>query len=288
MTENTNNSSVYDIATGDYFYKIYLPDAETDYIQKKIAQEKKPYELEMLQDMQHRLNKGDLVLDVGSNIGNHALYLAATTESKIVAFEPNVHLCNSITESINLNDFSDRLEIRCVALGAAKGNAHFASQIPNNLGAQSIELGSGNINVISIDSIDFYRSVKLIKIDVEGMEVSVLQGAIETIKRDRPLLYIECLNEEQFRQVSKIMLDIGYGYWDTFNASPTHLFLAIADINADKIFARLQFKVEEAIYRLTHTVRDLKKKLDEANKKYRAVSEQLTDVMKKNWGRGCR
>ena len=58
-------------------YRIVLPNRETDYIQKGIVESQHPYELEMLEDMASRLQPGDRVLDVGANIGNHTMYLAA-------------------------------------------------------------------------------------------------------------------------------------------------------------------------------------------------------------------
>src|SRR5690554_2715511 len=88
-------------------YTIQLPHADSDYIQGKIKKEKAPYELSMLRDMASRVEPGSLVVDVGANIGNHALYLAAVKGCKVYAFEPNVELCDGLRKSIRDNEFQD-------------------------------------------------------------------------------------------------------------------------------------------------------------------------------------
>ena len=47
-----------------------------------------PYELSMLQDLRVRLHPKVIVIDVGANIGNHALYLAATVGARVIASSP--------------------------------------------------------------------------------------------------------------------------------------------------------------------------------------------------------
>ena len=80
-------------------YRIVLPNRETDYIQKGIVESQHPYELEMLEDMASRLQPGDRVLDVGANIGNHTMYLAAVAGAQVTAFEPNAPLATAIRQS---------------------------------------------------------------------------------------------------------------------------------------------------------------------------------------------
>ena len=53
-------------------YEIVLPDADKDHIQRMIFETGKPYELDMLRNMRSRIAEGDLVLDIGANVGNHA------------------------------------------------------------------------------------------------------------------------------------------------------------------------------------------------------------------------
>ena len=101
LQENPSNDEpqqgkVVALSIGTKHYSIYLPNADTDYIQKKICTQLQPYELEMLQDVQSNVSPGDLVLDVGANIGNHTLYLAAIAGCQVTSFEPNASLIEAL------------------------------------------------------------------------------------------------------------------------------------------------------------------------------------------------
>jgi len=137
------------IAIDGLDYQIALPHRNTDYIQRKIANEGVPYELPMLRAMVARLFPGDLVLDVGANVGNHSLYLAAAGFT-VHAFEPNASLTEALQQSVNVNRFDSTLRVHTVGVGAKCGKAHFHHLDSTNLGAQSLavdEDGSGTIDI---------------------------------------------------------------------------------------------------------------------------------------------
>ena len=257
-------------------YTILLPNADTDYIQKKLRSERVPYELDMLKDMQRRLSKGDSVLDIGANIGNHTLFLAVVAQCKVTAFEPNEALCGPLLKSIELNRLANRVRVRPVALGKVKGEGHFTKLVPENMGAQSITVGKGGIPIATLDSYKFSQPIKAIKIDVEGMELDVLEGGIQRIQTDRPIIYVECQTEKEFRTIHDWFTKIDYGYWDTFNATPTHLFLPNERTTLDQRIARLQFKIVQDDYRLSMQLPAVRQKLDDAQVKYRTATEQLS------------
>ena len=216
-------------------YEIVLPDADKDHIQRMIFETGKPYELDMLRNMRSRIAEGDLVLDIGANVGSyHALYLAAIAKARVIAFEPNERLRSAFQDSINRNGLEDKVAIQTIGLGRTESPAHFEKHIPDNLGAQTLELGSGDIEVRSLDSLEFDAVVRAIKIDVEGMELAVIQGGREFIARDRPVIYAECQDEASFRQILSWAETHNYTYWETFNATPTHLFLPAETINVEQ------------------------------------------------------
>ncbi len=257
-------------------YPIVLPNADTDYIQKKLHSERVPYELGMLRDMQRRLSEGDFVLDIGANIGNHTLFLAVVAKCKVTAFEPNEALCGPLLKSIELNMLGDRVSVRPVALGKVKGEGHFTKVTPQNLGSQSITVGNGRIRIAPLDSFKFRQPIKAIKIDVEGMELDVLEGGVRHIKRDRPIIYVECQTETDFRTIHDWFSKINYGYWDTFNATPTHLFLPNERTTLDQRIARLQFKIVQDDYHSSIQLSAVRQKLDDAQVKYRTATEEVS------------
>ncbi len=264
-------------------YQICLPDAETDYIQKKIATEKQPYELAMLRDMASRLQPGDTVLDVGANVGNHTLYLANVCGALVHAFEPNAHLCDAIKTSAEWN--RKKINVHQVGVAAVGGVARFEHLDPSNLGAQSLSVVSAGadaaesfIPLVALDDLDWEDPVKMIKVDVEGMELQVLAGAAQLLQRDKPILYIESQTAADFSLIKNLLKEYGYIYCSTFNSTPTHAFIHNQSLSL--IDDVSEFLAEKANFRYSHMqeVSELKSKLQDCNLKYREANERIKQI----------
>lgn len=275
---STPTDTVVELVVGGTHYAMQLPDSATDYIQKKIATEKQPYEGEMLQDMHRRVAPGDLVIDVGANVGNHTIYLAAVAGCRVEAFEPNRHLCDAMRASVALNDLGERVHIHDAGVGRTPSLARFEKDLPANLGAQRLELGSGEIEVVALDSTAFAQPVKLLKIDVEGMEIDVLEGARALVERDHPMLYIECIGERELREVSRWVDERGYSYWDTFNATPTHLFVPKASVSLESRIARLHLMAYREEARSVQLLASVRQKLTRAYDNEREAKQRVEDL----------
>lgn len=252
-------------------YLIYLPDAETDYIQQKIAKDKQPYEYAMLRDMAKHLKDSDIFVDIGANIGNHSMYLAAVTGCQVYAFEPNPHLAAALKQTVLANSLQEKVVVHQLGLGAQAGQAHFSVLDPTNLGAQSLEVGQGDIQVNTLDEMLAGKSVKVIKIDVEGMELAVLHGAVNTIRNCNPVIYIECQTKENYEQVSTLLTEYKYAYLNTFNATPTHLFIPLEQLSSTQELQIVTNKLVSQLYDLKDKHSEISEKLKSANDKYRAV-----------------
>ncbi|MEZ7779815.1 FkbM family methyltransferase [Micrococcus luteus] len=209
-------------------YDVVVPDSGTDYIQGHLQREGSPYEEEMLDRMAAALLPGDLVIDVGANIGNHTLNLACVADARVVAIEPDSHLADALRRSVELNGAVDRVEVYECAAGAQPGFGRLILHDPANLGTQSLSFEEGDagqdVAVYTLDDLIQRQSVRMVKIDVEGFELEVLQGGMEMITRDRPLIWVECLDYEAYEAVSSLLSPLGYRVVDVVNASPTLLF----------------------------------------------------------------
>lgn len=282
MTDNH-----FDITVDNCRYSMVLPHWETDYIQGLLAKTRQPYELSMLREMAGLVGDGDLILDVGCNIGNHSLYMASATGCRVEAFEPNPDLCEAFQKSIELNGLDGRVTLHSVGVGSRKAKAHFVNANPDNLGAQSLTLiensdDEESYDVITLDSVTFSSIVKVMKIDVEGMELEVLRGAIELIHRDRPALFVEAKAEEDYSSILALLSSLGYRYQCTFNATPTHLFLhefELATPEGEK--KSLHFRSQ-----LRKELQATQERLADANIKYRAASERIK-LLKEELGALC-
>tara|TARA_B100002019_G_C21236251_1_gene582923 strand:+ start:730 stop:1566 length:837 start_codon:yes stop_codon:yes gene_type:complete len=213
-----------------------------------------PYEYTMLVDMASHLNDGDHVLDIGGHIGNHSLYLAAHTKANITIFEPNPLLYPHIEASIAKNNFNNRINLIKKGVGEKAGFAQFEKRIEENIGMQSLAVSESQedgIEIISIDEMmDTLPEISLMKIDVEGMEMSVLKGSIELIKKYKPLIYIECRRETDYVPVHNWMSEVGYVWCDTFNATPTHLYRHSSTMSSEqRIECMINKAVKESYYK---------------------------------------
>jgi len=269
-TDLESNVFKVEVPQGSYF--IYLPNHEVDYIQKFVATNRTPYEYDMLLSMLDIVKPGDVVLDVGANVGNHTLFLASIAKAKVVAFEPNVDLASSILKSIEINALESQITVKKIGLGQEEGCGSFSDEQPSNLGAQSILLGGGDLQIKTLDSIPYNTTISLIKIDVEGMELDVLKGAKNTLIKDKPYLYLEASTIEFFLEVESFLSQLGYIVLDSFNSTPTHLFIHKSKLNVDFI-EKLNFaKTKKYVYQQPQELKEVKEKLHQANLKYRNIT----------------
>lgn len=169
----------------------------------------------------HRLlQPGQWVVEVGSNIGAHTVDLsrAVGPRGRVDAFEPQRLMFQTLCANLALNQCAN-VHAHPMALGAQEGSIRVPNLDPrarNNfggLGLQSGLPGGEPVLLRTLDSLALPRC-HFLKADVEGMEVEVLQGAVETIRRHRPLLYLENDREARSAELIDLALSLGYRlYW---------------------------------------------------------------------------
>lgn len=144
------------------------------------------------------VRRGDRVLDVGGNRGTYA-YRFEQLGARVEVFEPNP-VCLRVLAPWAQGRRS--VSVHAVALSATNGSAELAIPIDGkgveHDASASIEHGVGanadaRLETVPIRTLDSfgYRDAALIKIDVEGHEQSVIDGARETIAASTPALLIE-------------------------------------------------------------------------------------------------
>jgi FkbM family methyltransferase len=145
------------------------------------------------------LSRGGTAIDVGANQGIFA-YALANIADRVVAFEPNPD-CAFFARWM----LRGRAEVRELALSDVPGRAtfyvplsdegmvlHFAGNLKRTH-SQFRNMKTYHVDVHTLDSFGF-ADVRFIKADVEGSEREVLDGARQTIARDRPVLLLELLS----------------------------------------------------------------------------------------------
>jgi len=139
------------------------------------------------------------VWDIGANIGTVSLPLLATkSRIKVVAFEPSPAVCAKLLKNANLNPaLQSRLKIINCALSDKTGWVEFyASNEVNNSGIGGIGVASNRVSAsfmtfaqLGSNCTELVSAPDIIKIDVEGHEISVLRGLGEILNK-RPLTII--------------------------------------------------------------------------------------------------
>jgi FkbM family methyltransferase len=152
------------------------------------------YEPDELKLIAQHVPQRSTIADIGSNIGNHALFFEKFLAAKsVILFEINPEAIEilKINQSLNACTTWDDQYLG-YALAASNGRMKKMVYGENNLGAtQFCDDPQGTFMSITGDSVLSSRRVDFIKIDVEGGEMAVLHGLSETIARWRPIVFAE-------------------------------------------------------------------------------------------------
>ena len=191
------------------------------------------------------LRPEDVVIDVGANLGAHTQALAHTVGPKgaVIAFEPQRILFQAMCANVALGSLTNVLTFH-LAVGEAQGQVLIPAldyTVSQNFGG--LELGAAQsgepCNVVPLDMFPLGRC-RLMKIDVEGMELQVLKGATNLIRQHQPILYVECDRTEKNEALVGHLKQLGYSLFlhapplfnpDNFYKNANNVFGNIVSMN---------------------------------------------------------
>lgn len=177
---------------------------------------------------------GDVVVDVGANLGWFTIY-AARRGAYVYAFEPCPEVFGLLKRNVEQNSLAHQVSLiplalysRCESMVASElglenpANQVFVSGVLDtnccsNSGSFALKEGVVGIArqyAIALDSL--HLNPNLIKVDAEGLDLEVMQGAVETIRRSQPTLCYEYLGPDpeeepgRFAAFNTFIADIGY------------------------------------------------------------------------------
>lgn len=174
----------------------------------------------------HVLRENDLFIDVGANVGSYTVLACSAIGANGYAFEPVPTTYNRLIENIRLNHMEDRVKSFNIGIGREPGTIEFTGDMDTV--NHALAYGEQNTNSISaeVSTLDIalkYESPTLLKIDVEGFETPVLEGAYETLKKHTLHSVIMELNGSGKRynydesRILEMMFDFGF---KTYSYSP--------------------------------------------------------------------
>lgn len=197
-----------------------------DHLARAIGGARTFYELDVLMKCRERHLPGTAAIDVGANIGNHTVFLAAILDARVHAFEPCPANHALLRHNVAANQIEHKVILHHCALGDAEGTGTIELGMPDNFGATRVRSGAGDVPVRRLDD-TVNEPIGLLKIDVEGSEAAVLRGAERLIATWLPDIFVEAGDADAFRDVAALLLELGYVPSGRFAWTPTYLFTAL-------------------------------------------------------------
>jgi FkbM family methyltransferase len=176
--------------------------------------------------LSHLIKPGDTVLDLGANIGTHALAFSRFTgpTGQVIAIDAQTRAFRILCINMTLNEADWVIPVHAMVGSAPSlrmlpeieqnddnwGAVSYAAidQRPDDSDAPLLPLP-----VVSIDSLRL-RRCNLVKMDIEAMEFDALQGAVEMLSQCRPAVYFEQTSERNFAQICSIFDSCSYDlFW---------------------------------------------------------------------------
>ena len=188
------------------------------------------------------LEPGATVIDVGANIGTHTVAFAKMVgpTGQVVAFEPQRVVHQMLCGNVALNGLGNVVALHAAVADRA-GHVRIPAPDPSseiNFGAIALSTTDEGeiVEAMPIDALEL-PACRLLKIDVEGMEPDVIEGAKKTIARCEPALFVENNTFEGSAKLLAAVESVGYrAYW--------HIAPYFADDNffgnAENVFAAVQ------------------------------------------------
>ena len=149
------------------------------------------YEIGLLRELV-KYTKNKVVFDVGAYIGTHTIYISKFGDPETVyAFEPDPKNFGLLKKNIEANSLDSVVPIN-KGVWEFDGTVNFKIADASNRGISKVDYaGDTTIQVVSLDKFCSDGKCDCIKIDIEGNELKVLEGARKIIIDNRPVLAIE-------------------------------------------------------------------------------------------------
>lgn len=159
----------------------------------------------------HYCRPKDIFLDVGANVGAYSILAACVLQLDTHAFEPVSATYNMLTENKSINDDPDNFNIYNLAVGRESGFVRITNGFgPKNMITNSLKDDTSEVEIIALDEFFLGRLQDVVlKLDVEGFEVDVLEGARELFRTSVIKVVLIEMNNSTFelREKDKVAFD---------------------------------------------------------------------------------
>lgn len=205
------------VVKGKYGYVVY--NKNDIYIGRAIEKygEFSEAEVELFRQL---CQPGDVVVEVGANIGTHTMVLAGLVgnQGRVFAFEPQRVVFYTLCANMAINSIEN---VDCLNMAASAEDGFILvpgiryDREGNYGGIEINKFDYGDkVRTVKLDGFIDVPKLKLLKIDVEGMEHDVIGGAKALIARHHPVLYVENDRIEKSKALIELIKSLDYRlYW---------------------------------------------------------------------------
>lgn len=163
---------------------------------ENVIYERGVYEQGTVHLIQQLLKEGDVFVDVGANIGFLSMVASRKVgaNGKVYAFEAVPDTANILQSNLDLNGIDNVCLERYAVGNEHAGKIYIYPEKGNRGGASGVNKRSDQpieVNLLRLGDGPAFDRIDLIKIDVEGMELDVLKGAEDLIRKFKPSLIVE-------------------------------------------------------------------------------------------------
>ncbi len=159
-----------------------------------------------------QLAAGDVVFDIGAHVGFYTLLASRLVgpSGRVVAFEPLARNLDLLARHLDYNRASN-VTVVAAAVGEKTGSERFACGKDPSMGALAED--GDVVDLVCIDDLVARGELpppRLVKIDVEGAESRVLDGASATLAKYRPAVLLAAHGWAQWQECSRRLADLGF------------------------------------------------------------------------------
>jgi FkbM family methyltransferase len=149
------------------------------------------------------------VVDVGANIGAFSLYQTMVKDAEqVVAFEPSPQVFPRLVRNVEING-PRNVRVVNAAVGARQGTVSFM-EARKSINGQVTETGTLTVPCVTLDSeVSDIPAIDILKINTEGYETRVLEGACETLKKTKRIA-LELHYPGERQEIESILFPLGF------------------------------------------------------------------------------